>query len=222
MVEEQMLPARLDSRSIQRAYRKIAPLYDLWGRATESHAQDVCLEWLEQMPVRHVLDVATGTGTLLEKLLTAFPEATAVGVDLTAAMLGKAADRLVKFETRCALVRGDARCLPMPSASSDLVTNCYMFDLLPESEFSAVLGEFSRVLTPGGRLALINMTLPERPVERIWEQLYRLYPALLGGCRGVSLERYLVAGGFRVLRRARVSQLAFPSEVILAAKEPRR
>ncbi|UCC13736.1 MAG: methyltransferase domain-containing protein [Gammaproteobacteria bacterium] len=220
MVPKRILPARLDSRSVQAAYGRIAPVYDLWGRATESAAQDAVLEWLEAMQVRHVVDVATGTGALLEKLLTVFPGATGVGVDLTAAMLRKAADRLARFDARCALVRGDARRLPIPSESSDLVTNAYMFDLLPETEFSTVLQELGRVLVPGGHLALINMTTPERPVERIWERIYQLYPALLGGCRGVSLEKYLASGRFRVLRRARVSQFAFPSEIILAAKQP--
>ena len=79
-----------------------------------------------------------------------------------------------------------------------------------------MLAEFARVLKPGGKLALVNMTRPESVLENLWEALYRLHPPLLGGCRGVLMHEHVVSAGFRVQRREHISQLAFPSEVILA------
>jgi ubiquinone/menaquinone biosynthesis C-methylase UbiE len=91
-----------------------------------------------------------------------------------------------------------------------------MFDLLPENDFPAVLGEFRRVLRPGGRLAMVNMAMADRWYNALWERIYRLNPALLGGCRGVALLPFLERGGFVHVRREYVSQFTFPSEIVTA------
>lgn len=213
---KQSLPARIDVSAVPATYDRIAPVYDLWGRMAEGRAHELCLDWLDLGRVRLVLDVATGTGALLDKVLERVPGAVGVGIDLSPAMLGRAARRLRRPEYRVALLRGDARNLPIRSRVVDLLVNSYMFDLLPEGEFSSVLTEFSRVLAPGGRLALVNMTTPQRARERIWETIYRINPRLFGGCRGVTMAGPLEEAGFVVERAARVTQLGFPSEVLLA------
>ena len=91
-----------------------------------------------------------------------------------------------------------------------------MFDLLPEQDFATVLAEFRRVLRPGGRLAMVNMTLGERWYNGIWERVYRINPALLGGCRGVKLLPALEQSGFRQANREYLSQMTFPSEIVCA------
>lgn len=210
------LPARLDAAAVRKAYRRIAPFYDLWGRMTESRAQDRCLRWIGNEGTPLVVDVATGTATLLGRLLASTPGATAIGLDLTEAMLARAAARTRRFGPRCLLVQADAHRLPLPDHCADVLCNNYLFDLLPETDFAGVLAEFARVLKPGGKLALVNMTRPESTAENLWEALYRLHPPLLGGCRGVLMHEHVVSAGFRVQRREHISQLAFPSEVILA------
>jgi ubiquinone/menaquinone biosynthesis C-methylase UbiE len=211
-----VMPARLNVSGVTAAYDRIAPIYDLWGRLAESKAHAVCLEWLDLRDVRLVLDVATGTGTLLGKVLERAPDASGVGVDLSPAMLRRARSRSRRRGFRLDLLRGDARNLPIRTGVADLLLNSYMFDLLPEDDFAPVLAEFSRVLTPGGRLALVNMTVPQRIYERIWETIYRIHPPLLGGCRSVSMTGPLTDAGFVVEKTARVTQMGFPSEVVLA------
>lgn len=93
-----------------------------------------------------------------------------------------------------------------------------MFDLLPEEDFPRVLAEFRRVLRPGGRLVLVNMTKGERPQHRLAEAVHRFNPALMGGCRGVALEPFVRAAGFEVVRREVAVQLTFPSEIISASR----
>ena len=110
---------------------------------------------------------------------------------------------------------GDAYELDFPSDSFDVVINNYMFDLLPEQDFPTVLTEFKRVLRPGGRLALVNMTQGARWYNDIWDSLYRMNPALLGGCRGVSLAPWLQQAGFRQTTIEYCSQFTFPSEVLI-------
>jgi len=215
-----VLTARLDAPGVVAAYDRIAPIYDLWGRMAETRAHDVCLGFLALKDVRLVLDVATGTGSLLGKVLERAPCATGIGIDLSPEMLRRAAKRSRRQGCNYHLLRGDARRLPVRSGVVDLLLNSYMFDLLPESEFAAVLAEFSRVLAPGGRLALVNMTVPERLMERFWETVYRIHPPLLGGCRGVLMAGPLTEAGFVIERCSRVSQLGFPSEVVLARRAP--
>jgi len=56
-----------------------------------------------------------------------------------------------------------------------------MFDLIPEKDFVVVLSEFRRVLRPGGRLVLVNMTKGAGWFNTFWEWLYKTSPSLLAG-----------------------------------------
>jgi ubiquinone/menaquinone biosynthesis C-methylase UbiE len=94
-----------------------------------------------------------------------------------------------------------------------------MFDLLPEDDFPTVLAEFKRVMRPGGRLVLVNMTNGVRWYNSIWEWVYRMNPAWLGGCRGVQVLPLLGQVGFDTLERQYISQMTFPSEIICAVAE---
>jgi ubiquinone/menaquinone biosynthesis C-methylase UbiE len=113
---------------------------------------------------------------------------------------------------------GDAYTLDYSDDSFDVLINNYMFDLLPERDFPIVLGEFKRVLRPGGRLAMVNMTTADHWGNSLWQGIYRINPAWLGGCRGVYLLPYLEAAGFEKTKREFISQLTFPSEVVCGAK----
>jgi ubiquinone/menaquinone biosynthesis C-methylase UbiE len=93
-----------------------------------------------------------------------------------------------------------------------------MFDILPERDFPVVLNEFKRVLRPGGRLIMANMTKPLRWYSAISELVYRIRPSLLGGCRGVYLLPYLESVGFIDTQREYISQTTFPTEVICGVK----
>jgi hypothetical protein len=72
------------------------------------------------------------------------------------------------------------------------------------------------VLRPGGRLVLVNMTVGKRWYNKIWERVYRINPAWLGGCRGVQILPVLDECGFTETQREYVSQMTFPSEVVCA------
>jgi ubiquinone/menaquinone biosynthesis C-methylase UbiE len=113
---------------------------------------------------------------------------------------------------------GDAYNLEYEDDSFDILINNYMFDLLPEGDFTTVLTEFKRVLRPGGRLVLVNMAKGERWYNFIWEIVYRISPASFGGCRGIYLLPYVESMGFKQVKREFISQMTFPSEVVYAIK----
>ena len=213
------LPARLTKPEVIETYRGNAPVYDLWAWLTETRARRRCIELAEIRDGESILEVAVGTGGTFELLLRSNPNGRVVGVDLTDAMLSRARRRAERsghadYELRL----GDAFRLDVESESVDLLVNNYMFDLLAEEDFAHVLGEFHRVVRPGGRLVLVNMTRPWRFPQGIYEGIYRLNPRWMGGCRGVELAPALAALGLEDVRRERVSQLFFPSEILTARR----
>lgn len=95
-----------------------------------------------------VLDAGVGTGASLAPLRARFADAELVGIDLSAGMLGMHTDAVPG--ARC--VQGDLHHLPLPDASVDLVFSALALPWCHDTE--RVLGEFRRVLAPGGLLHL--------------------------------------------------------------------
>lgn len=210
-----ILDARVPKSRVSEVYRRIAPSYDLWGRLTESKARTRCLELAAIQDGESVLEVAVGTGLAFEQILKSNPSGRNEGVDLTADMLAHAQRKAEKSGTRNYRLRvGDAYALDFKDDAFDVVINNYMFDLLPERDFPDVLAEFKRVLRPGGRLVMVNMAKGEQWYHPIWERIYRINPAWVGGCRGIYLLPHLEAAGFEEIRREFISQMTFPSEII--------
>lgn len=214
-----ILPARLDKPAVTHTYTGIAPLYDWWGRLAETEARRRCLERAQIRDGEAVLEVAVGTGLTFAEILARNPSGRNEGIDLTPAMLARAERRAARAGTaNYRLSIGDAYALDYPDATFDVVVNNFMFDLLPEPDFPLVLGEFKRVLRPGGRLVLANMAPAERWYQHVWQGMYRVAPALMGGCRGVALLEPVRSLGFTQTRREFLSQMTFPAEIVYGVK----
>lgn len=117
-----------------------------------------------------VLDLCTGTADLalasLERLQgdngQPRPGLRVVGVDFAAQMLRLARLKLERRrESRIALVRGDATCIPLRDASVDGVTIGFGIRNVQEPQRAA--RELARVLRPGGRLAILEFGTPWVP-----------------------------------------------------------
>jgi demethylmenaquinone methyltransferase/2-methoxy-6-polyprenyl-1,4-benzoquinol methylase len=98
-----------------------------------------------------------------------------------------------------------------------------MLDLIPLRDLPVVLEQFKRVLKPGGRLALVNMSKPDACQRTWWESVYqwlprRWVPYLLGGCRPVVMAGLVKDVGFEEVRREFVPSFFLPSEVVTATK----
>lgn len=103
---------------------------------------------------RRVLDVGCGTGYLLERLAGRLPDAVALdGVDPAPSMAEVAATRS-SADRRVQVTAGVAEHLPYPDGRFDLVVTTTSFDHW--SDQRAGLRECARVLTPGGRLVLVD------------------------------------------------------------------
>jgi demethylmenaquinone methyltransferase/2-methoxy-6-polyprenyl-1,4-benzoquinol methylase len=119
-----------------------------------------------------VLDLCTGTADLAIATVTRVRGSSVVGVDFAGEMLRRARVKLVDrgLTTAIRLIRGDATRLPIASASCDAVT--IGFGIRNVADPERALAELARVLTPGGRVAILEFGFPRIPGIRT---LYRLY-----------------------------------------------
>jgi ubiquinone/menaquinone biosynthesis C-methylase UbiE len=200
-------------------YSRLAPVYELWARVAESRPRRRVLEVADVRDGEAVLEVATGTGAMLVELARRNPSGRTVGAELAEGMLAEARKRLARAGLdRVELVQGDALALPFPDESFDLVVNGYMLDLLPRDEIPRALADFGRVLRPGGRLVLSNMTVGDARRHRIWDALYARGIVLTANCRGVLAAPVLDELGFVDVRREYMAQALFPTEIVTARK----
>ena len=115
-------------------------------------------------PGERVLDLGSGAGT--DSLIAAQmvgPGGRVTGIDMTPAMLAKARGAAAEMgATNVEFVEAEAERLPFPGASFDVVISNGVIDLIPDKD--AVFSELSRVLAPGGRMQLADVTI-QNPVS---------------------------------------------------------
>ena len=219
-MNQEILEARIPPEQMVRKYNRIASIYDLFGFLMESKARQKALDVAAIKDGEKILEVALGTGLNFVEILKRNPTGWVEGIDISVKMLERARKRISR--TGCGNYRlnlCDCRHLPFEDKTFDILMNQYLFDILPVDDFFPIMFEFKRVLKDGGRIVLVNMTKGEKRLNQIYEEIYKLKPPLLAGCRGVYVAPSLEALEFKKIKREFVSQLGFPSEVVCAFKK---
>ena len=92
-----MLDARVSQKEVAGVYDALSPMYNLWGRLTESRARDRAIELADIKDGQDVLEVAVGTRIAFYEIVKRNPNGRNVGVDLSEGMLTKARKRLREY-----------------------------------------------------------------------------------------------------------------------------
>lgn len=215
--------ATLTHQQMARLYDRIGPLL-----ATQAFYENPACERLIEhgrfQEATCVFELGCGTGRLAEQLLERMQTGASYhGVDVSPAMVNMTRRRLERFGSRARVERCDGRApLAAQAGAFDRFVSTYVFDLLSETDITAMLGEAHRLLVPGGRLCTATLKTAPAGVPRFITttvaRLHAVSPYLTGGCRPIELNRYLERGHWRVVHADDVVTFGVPSEVIVAEK----
>jgi demethylmenaquinone methyltransferase / 2-methoxy-6-polyprenyl-1,4-benzoquinol methylase len=171
-------------------FDRIAPVYDAMNRVMTAGLDRRWRRITIEQSVRRgdrVLDACCGTGDLAIAARRA-GASDVVGLDFSPQML----ERARRKDTTVEWVEGDALALPFGDASFDAAT--VGFGVRNVDDLGGALRELRRVLRPGGRLAILEITTPSgalAPFYRLWFD--RVVPLLGKVLPGGDAYTYLPA-----------------------------
>ena len=217
------MPA-LTPEQARRVYDRIARAQD-WQGFYEDAATTELVARAGFDTAHAVVELGCGTGRFAATLLAEHlpPDASYVGVDLSARMVALASERLARWRDRATVTLVDGGTgVPAADGAADRFVANYVFDLLGPAETLAALAEARRVLAPGGLLCAAGLTPGgsglARVVSRAWTSVWSRSPALVGGCRPIRLVDALDPARWEIRRHRTVEAWGIASEVVIAAR----
>ncbi|WP_118952784.1 bifunctional demethylmenaquinone methyltransferase/2-methoxy-6-polyprenyl-1,4-benzoquinol methylase UbiE [Taibaiella helva] len=138
------------------------------------------IQSLKPIQPRQILDVATGTGDLAIAALTLQPERV-TGVDISEGMMEIGRKKLAEkgLSDKIVLQYGDSEALPFGDSSFDAITCAYGVRNFEHLEKG--LQQMSRVLRPGGRVAILEFSQPKKfPIKQLYRFYFRYILPVLG------------------------------------------
>jgi demethylmenaquinone methyltransferase/2-methoxy-6-polyprenyl-1,4-benzoquinol methylase len=221
-VSNKIIDAPLNPKKIQSIYDFLSYFYEYLTRY-ESISKDRGLDVADIQRGDVVFEAGFGTGQIvIASAVEVGKYGHVFGIDVSSKMLKKTRKRVKKHKLtkRVDLQLGDVRHLPYTSGIFDVIFTSYLLDLIDTSAISHVLQEFKRVLKPGGRLIVVNMSKNQKSTTmNLYEWFYKRVPSLFGGCRPVIIEPFLEALRFQHVKKERIlAGHVIPSEIVWGDK----
>ena len=163
---------------VRRMFNAIAPTYQCVNTVTsfglDRAWRQAAVNAANVQPTDHILDVGCGTGDLAVAFHRAKPRSI-IGLDFAADMLNLAAGTTRDCVAWC---QGDGLFLPFADNTFNIV--CSAFVIRNFQNLTTGLGEMHRVLVPGGKIVILEFTMPDNRLVRTAYNLYftRLLPRI--------------------------------------------
>ena len=165
---------------IAKMFNAIAFRYDIMNRLI-SLGQDKrwrrkAISILVPQTPKTVLDIATGTGDMAIKIHSILAPCRVTGCDISEGMMEVARKKVINLglSEEITFSLGDCTSLPFPDNSFDAVT--ISFGIRNVEDIERGLSEINRVLTPGGNLVILELSVPE---NRFYKFFYTIYTKLV-------------------------------------------
>ena len=157
---------------------------------------ELMLEWLKPQPGETVLDAACSAGLYARTLLASEADLQVHALDFSVPFLEKAREYSIREGVKPVLVQADVRALPYRDRVFDaLVCGGSLNEF---TDLPGTLGEFARVLKPGGRMWQMYLTKAESTMGKVGQSMTRL-----SGLRFIdpaSLEKEASKVGFQLIK----------------------
>lgn len=123
-------------------------------------------------PCQRLLDVAIGTGDLALEVMRQHKAEAIQGIDLSQEMMKIGAEKVAKagLQDKIKFQLGSALEMPYDDQTYDTLTCAY--GVRNFSDLDKGLGEFNRVLKPGGQLAILEFSYPTNPIIRFGYDMF--------------------------------------------------
>ena len=189
---------------IRKLFDNIAPDYDrlnhiLSFNIDKGWRKKAVRQIADENRALKVLDVACGTGDFtIEIARKVAPGSEVTGVDISEGMLAVGKEKVRKAGVSAELYVADCEALPYPDDAFDRIS--VGFGVRNFEHLEIGLREMFRVLSPDGKLVILELSVPSNPVIRWCYKLYflKILPAiggLVSGDRGAY--EYLPASVLR-------------------------
>lgn len=194
-----------EKHAVEQMFDNIAPEYDALNHLLSLDID----KWWRHLAVRqaadrhksqNILDVACGTGDFSIALARYARKSSVIGVDLSEGMMQKGREKVMKagLSGSIRMIKGDCEALEFADSSFDAV--CAGFGVRNFEHLEQGLMEMLRVLRPGGKLVILELSVPRTPVLKFLYKIYftKILPSIGGHYSGnKSAYKYLPASVLR-------------------------
>ncbi|MCI4355561.1 MAG: class I SAM-dependent methyltransferase [Thermoplasmata archaeon] len=133
-----------------------------------------------------VLELGVGTGTLTARLLSRYPHAELVGLDLSRRMIALGRAKVRRYKDRATLLLGDLSDFPTDAPYDAVVSSLAIHHLDDRAKWE-LFRKVRRALAPGGYFGDADDHLPEDPVFD--SRFAQVAQELVGSAKAVALQR---------------------------------
>ena len=183
------------TRQTREMFTSIAPKYDFLNRllsvGRDKYWRQRAIDLLDPMGKERILDVATGTGDMVIEVAKRNLSVQIFGIDFSQRMLDLGRIKIAQrgYNQAVSLHIGSGECLPFADESFDGVICA--FGIRNFADVQLGLREFFRVLKPGGRVVVLEFSIPQNQfLKTAYEWYFNIILPKIGNIISGHLNAY--------------------------------